>query len=117
MFSSVGRASRLHREGQEFESLNIHQNKKPSVGWFYYLTVTFFNIKLNDRTVRILLFYNKTYHHKQKPATGRDFYYLRRPNFLISSSYSVVLFFLMYANNFLRRFTINNRPRRECLSL
>ena len=35
MFSSVGRASRLHREGQEFESLNIHQNKKPSKGWFF----------------------------------------------------------------------------------
>lgn len=45
------------------------------------------------------------------------FYYLRRPNFLIKSSYSVVLFFLMYANNFLRRLTILVRPCLECKSL
>lgn len=35
MFSSVGRASRLHREGQEFESLNIHQNKK-TIRWMVF---------------------------------------------------------------------------------
>ena len=36
MFSSVGRAARLHREGQEFESLNIHQNKK-NIRWMFFL--------------------------------------------------------------------------------
>lgn len=39
MFSSVGRASRLHREGQEFESLNIHQNKK-TIRWMVFFLFT-----------------------------------------------------------------------------
>ena len=57
----------------------------------------------------------KCYNNKKIPKWG--FFYLRRPNFLISSSYSATSFFLMYANNFLRRLTINNKPRLECLSL
>ena len=33
--SSAGRASRLHREGREFEPLSAHQLKKPPMGGFF----------------------------------------------------------------------------------
>ena len=34
--AQLARASRLHREGQEFESLNIHQKYKPAFAGFYF---------------------------------------------------------------------------------
>ncbi len=36
-FSSAGRASALHAEGQEFESPNLHHKKEPFKGSFLML--------------------------------------------------------------------------------
>ena len=51
-------------------------------------------------------------HYKwlQKKTRRGGIFYLRRPNFLISASYSDTSFFLIYANNFLRRLTICVKP-------